>query len=178
MEYQEEEMNRTCVIWLSMILIFNSVFVLIDDNNVTEGRVVVRDGGKVVTHDPIRINSNAEFDEAHGVVNWATGIGSQGNPWIIEGWDINGSGIGTCIYIGNTTDYFVIRDSHLHNANSTYVWPYHRNSGIHMYNSDNGNVLNNTLHSNDYCGMIQHYSNNTIITNNNYLSEENLSKCR
>ena len=66
-----------------------------------------------VPHLPIRINSNADFDQAHGLVNWATGNGTLSNPWIIEGWDINGTGYGYCIYVGNTTDHFEIKGCYL-----------------------------------------------------------------
>ncbi len=58
-----------------------------------------------VPHDPIRINSNAEFASMAGFEGWA-GDGSPENPYIIEGYDINGSGYGYCIYIGNTTMFF------------------------------------------------------------------------
>ena len=119
-----------------------------------------------VPHAPIRINSNADFDEAHGVVNWATGDGSLGNPWVIEGWEINGSALGTCIFIGNTTDYFEIKNCNLHDANWTYSWPYFRNAGIHLYYASNGIVANNTLQLNIYAGMSIFYSHNTNVTNN------------
>jgi len=44
---------------------------------------------RYTTHSPIRINSNSEFNTTNGV---SGGDGSSGNPYMIEGWDINGSG--------------------------------------------------------------------------------------
>ncbi len=49
-----------------------------------------------IPHNPIRINSNAEFASLAGIEGWL-GDGSPGNPYIIEGYDITGSGYGYCI---------------------------------------------------------------------------------
>ncbi len=55
---------------------------------------------------PIRINSNSDFDAEHGITD---GNGTEADPWIIEDYNINGTGYGYCIYIGNTTDYFKVK---------------------------------------------------------------------
>lgn len=92
------------------------------------------------TYTPIRINSNADFTPANGV---SGGNGSAVNPWTIEDWAINGTGAGCCIYIGNTTDYFVVRQCYFYNANGNsglYYW----NSGLVLYNVENGTLTNNT----------------------------------
>lgn len=112
---------------------------------------------------PIRINSNSEFDPAHGV---SAGNGTVWSPWIIENYDINGTGYGYCIYVGNTTDYFVVRNCYLHEANGVYNWPYYCASGIILYNVQSGNIANNIAFSNRYMGMYLHSSSNTTIANN------------
>ena len=109
---------------------------------------------------PFRINSNADF------VTYANGggDGSVGNPWIIEDLDINGTGHGYCIYIGNTTDYFVVRDCYLHDASGNlgfYFW----NSGIALYKADNGKVANNTVSKNSEGIFLYSSSSNTIANN-------------
>ena len=44
-----------------------------------------------IPHAPLRINNNTEFSSMAGLEGWI-GDGSPGNPYIIEGYDINGSG--------------------------------------------------------------------------------------
>jgi len=53
----------------------------------------------------IRIDSNADFPTFTTV-----GDGTSGNPWVIDNMDIDGTGFGYCIYVGNTTEHFVIRN--------------------------------------------------------------------
>jgi len=106
-----------------------------------------------VSHSPIRIDSNTDFDSSHGVVNWATGDGSPSNPWIIENHSINGTGYGYGLYIGNTTDYFIIRDCFIYFANGLYSWPYFTESGIMLYNVKNGTVSNCTITFNERDGI-------------------------
>ena len=76
-----------------------------------------------IPHDPFRINSDAEFVTMAGIEGWP-GNGLPGNPYIIEGYDINGSGYTYCIYIGNTTVYFEVRDCYLHEASGDGSLPY------------------------------------------------------
>ncbi|MCK4266527.1 MAG: right-handed parallel beta-helix repeat-containing protein, partial [Thermoplasmata archaeon] len=121
----------------------------------------------LVAHNPIRIDSDADFDEDHGVVNWATGDGSQGNPWIIENYSISGTGYGYCIYIGNTTDYFVVRNNYLHEADGFFFWPHYALSGMVLSNVENGMVANNRVLSNGYYGICLDQSTNNTLTENN-----------
>jgi hypothetical protein len=82
-------------------------------------------------HAPIRINGNGDFDPAHGVTG---GSGTAIAPWIIDNYDINGTGYGYCIYIGNTTDYFVVKKSYLHEAIGGQNWPSSSESGLILHN--------------------------------------------
>ena len=98
---------------------------------------------------PIRIDSNSDF-----IAYASSGNGTAGNPWIISGLDINGSGAGFCIYVGNTTDYFVIQNCLLHHASTIYPDDYYRpNSGIVFNNVENGRIYNNTIQYNEWFGI-------------------------
>jgi parallel beta-helix repeat protein len=119
-----------------------------------------------ISHDPIRINSNGEFASMAGLEGW-TGDGSPGNPYIIEGYDINGSGYGYCIYIGNTTVHFEVKDSYLHEASGIWSFPYYPDSGIMLYKIQNGTIINNNISLNNRHGIHLYYANNNIIVNNN-----------
>jgi parallel beta-helix repeat protein len=115
---------------------------------------------------PFRINGDADFDEMHGILNWATGNGSTLNPWIIEGYDINGTGYGYCIYIGNTTEHFVVKDCNLHEANGVSSYPYYYDCGLTLYNVTNGSVSNNILTSHGAAGVFTGFSEYNNISYN------------
>jgi len=89
------------------------------------------------THQPILINGDANFTSANGVVS---GSGSQGNPYVISGWEIY-SNIAHGIDIRNTASHFEIRDVYIHGGTSS-------NSGIHIEWSHNALIENATLTSN------------------------------
>ena len=116
---------------------------------------------------PIRIDSDADFDAAHGVVNWATGDGSAGNPWVIEGYEINGTGYGYCVYVGNTTDHFTVQDCLLRDSFGSGDPPYHPNSGLAFYNNTNGIAYNNTLTANVYYGIYMDAVHDMVLRQNN-----------
>ncbi len=124
------------------------------------------------SHDPIRIDSNSDFSEKANSEGWK-GNGSADNPYIIENYDIDGSDAGYCIYIGNTTVHFIIRNCTVHHASGN-SWTYHWNSGIVLYDVENGVVDNNTVEYNTGSGIyvfISDYnriSNNTISSNSDY----------
>ena len=122
--------------------------------------------GDYTPHDPIRIDSNADFDQAHGVVNWDTGNGTEWNPWIIENYDINGTGYGYCIYIGNTTDYFVLQDCYLHGASGLNMHPYFSESGLIFFNVQNGYVTDIVSSYNEDSGIQTYNSISNTISNN------------
>jgi parallel beta-helix repeat protein len=115
-------------------------------------------------HDPIRINNQTEFITMAGLEGWA-GNGSSGNPYIIEGYEINGNGYGYCIFVGNTTVYFVIRDSYLYDASAPWGFPYFMDNGIHLYNVQNCTIYNNTLWRNAQGIYLDLSSSNNIINN-------------
>ncbi|MFO8109492.1 MAG: PQQ-binding-like beta-propeller repeat protein [Thermoplasmata archaeon] len=113
---------------------------------------------------PIRINGNDDFTSANGVSN-PDAEGNETDPYIIEGYEIDGGGYGYCIYIGNTTDHFVVRDNYLHNASGN-PFIYRMNSGIYLYNVNNGTLDNNTLVKNELYGVYIESSDNNVLKNN------------
>ena len=115
------------------------------------------------THTPIRIDSNNDFSTYA-----SSGNGTEGNPWIITDLDINGTGYGYCIYIGNTTDFFTIEECYLHDAyisNSDNL--YQPNAGIVLNNVENATITGNEIELNDYMGVFLYGSSNNAIQYNN-----------
>ena len=120
--------------------------------------------GAYVAHSPIRINSNGDFDAAHGVTS---GSGTALAPWIIENLDINGTGYGYSIYVGNTTDHFVVRNSYLHHAaGDSFDWAHFPDSGLVINNAVNGTASNNTFYANGWAGVYIRSSSKIEVDNN------------
>jgi parallel beta-helix repeat protein len=117
---------------------------------------------------PLRINNDGEFAALAASEGWV-GDGSAGNPYIIEDYNIDGGGYGYCIYIGNTTVSFIIRDSNFYNSSGNagnYFW----DSGVALYNAPNGSLINNVFEN--CTGNAVHIvgTTNTTITQNTILN--------
>lgn len=129
-------------------------------------------------HDPIKIDNNTDFSDTAADENWS-GSGTETDPWVITNYSIDGTGEGRCIYIGNTTDHFIISDSELRYATEGGSSVYRSNSGLILNNVTNGLVKNNTIFSNGKNGIHLRETeaeivNNTLFWNNRagvYLSD-------
>ncbi|TFG24466.1 MAG: hypothetical protein EU529_04195 [Promethearchaeota archaeon] len=102
---------------------------------------------------------------------WCSGSGLASDPYVIKPnmlWNgvINGAGTYTCISILNSTKYFRIEDCTFYNSNQS-------GAGIKLYNTTNGEIINNNCSSNQGHGIFLNNSSqnriigNTIINNLN-----------
>jgi parallel beta-helix repeat protein len=107
------------------------------------------------THDPILIDGNAGFTNESGVV-W--GSGTESDPYIIEGWDINAS-TANGIEIWNTDAHFIVRGCHVYDGRGNY------HCGIHPSNCANGTLDSNNCTNNNVGIELQSSSNNTLSKN-------------
>ncbi|MEM3493743.1 MAG: DUF835 domain-containing protein, partial [Thermoplasmata archaeon] len=84
-------------------------------------------GTRGTLHLPIHINGNADF-LVQALANGWPGDGTQGNPYIIDGYEIDGGqapALGMYgIWIENTNVYFVIRNCTVYNATNSGSAPY------------------------------------------------------
>jgi len=120
---------------------------------------------KGTAHAPIYINGNTDFASQASSEGWP-GDGTQGNPYIIGGYEIDGNGGTYCIWIENTNVWFVVENCKLWNATNTGSDPY--GSGIYLKNVQHGTLANNNCSYNSYYGILLYYSSNyNNITNNN-----------
>ncbi|MBI5001449.1 MAG: right-handed parallel beta-helix repeat-containing protein [Euryarchaeota archaeon] len=131
----------------------------------------------ILPHSPIHINSNADFNIAHNVTS---GNGTKGNPWIIENLNLSGFVVGSCFYIGNTTEYFKIRNCSFHDASGLSAWwetgyPSGSGRGLVLYNVQNGIIENNYIYSNEFDGSIAYLSSNIHYYNNSFFN--NIDRC-
>ncbi|MFW9849345.1 MAG: nitrous oxide reductase family maturation protein NosD, partial [Candidatus Thorarchaeota archaeon] len=110
-----------------------------------------------VTHDPIVIISDANFSATAGNEGWI-GNGSAGNPYVIDGLDIDqGGAADNCISISNTRVNFTIQNCILTGASNP-------SSGIYLDNVMYGKIMNNTFFNNYF---------NIYIWNSHYLLVKN-----
>jgi len=117
---------------------------------------------------PLRIDSDSDLDSMASYYGWP-GDGSAGNPYIIEGYEIDAAGGSYGLYIGNTTKYFVIRGCHFLKTEFQSS-PYYFGAGVELYNLDNGTVEDSVFES-AYAGVYldhSHYrgplvENNTVF---------------
>ncbi|MCK4265762.1 MAG: hypothetical protein KAX31_00660, partial [Thermoplasmata archaeon] len=100
-----------------------------DINEEVTGSPVLTDNVRPSSHPPIKINNNEEF-ASFVSEKGLDGEGTEDNPYLLQDYYINGSSDGCCIYIGNTTEYFTISESHLYEAKEDGAWPNNRATGI------------------------------------------------
>jgi len=115
---------------------------------------------KRAIHTIIKINSDADFTSQNGVVG---GSGTQSDPYIIEGWEIDAQKNGYCIFIANTTVYFIIRNCTLLNASYQLGSSYDLGGGIIIMNSTHG-VIENCVCKNNYMGILITESDNITVS--------------
>jgi parallel beta-helix repeat protein len=135
-----------CIMLLCFTLSFMSFFENPIKTNASIGCsdfIEIREAPFQLSADPILI----ETDE---LTSWqavgASGIGTVGNPYILEDMVIEyGGSYGHCIDIRNTVSYFIIQNCILTGASS--------GSGIHLWNVTNGLLINNTCSSNFQAGI-------------------------
>jgi|GEM_PF-1437327 len=112
---------------------------------------------------PIHINGNADFASQASANGW-TGDGTQGNPYIMEGYDIDAKGGTYCIWIENTSVWFVIRNCSVSNATGSGAEPW--GTGIYLKNVTHGTLENNNCSANSEGGIWLQSSRAIIITDN------------
>jgi parallel beta-helix repeat protein len=127
------------------------------------------DGEKVMlavplfmTHSPILIESEAALTVANGVT---VGDGSAGNPFVIQGWDIDASSaMAAGIAVSNITSHLVIRNVNVHSGGSS-------NLGIALINNTNCTV-EHSLSSHNYAGIGALMCDHIVIQNNTVENNE------
>jgi parallel beta-helix repeat protein len=115
-------------------------------------------------HIPIRVNSDIDFAR-RAIGEFWKGNGTESNPFVISGYYISGLGFGNCLYIGNTSSYFVIRNCYLEEATGFDWSDYHLGTGILLNSASNGVIQNNQVTLN-YLGLLLVRTSNVQVTAN------------
>ena len=110
-------------------------------------------------HSPIAIDGDTNFSLTDLAEDW-DGDGSEGQPYIIEGLDIDvGGGSGYCVNITNTRAYFIIKNCHLFSAT--------QHGGVYLKNVTNAKIVDNVINNNNY-GVWLWSTNSTSFVNNTF----------
>ena len=129
-----------------------------------------------VTHDFIMILDDSEFTFLNGVTG---GSGTAGDPFVINGWQIDASIMGSGIMIFTTTAYYQISNVRIYGAGGTCIQLFsapngrvndslfeNSDSAIIVMSSDGMSIANNTIISQGFGGIMVMDSNMTDISNN------------
>lgn len=92
-------------------------------------------GSQYSRHEPILIDGDSQFTRSNGV---NAGSGSEGNPFVIDGWEISWERIHG-IEIRNADSHFVITNCSIHDIESD---DNHLSHGVYLYNCSNATVYN------------------------------------
>jgi len=103
----------------------------------------------------IHINNNWTAAKSAGI---CTGEGTSSNPYIIQNFEIDAGGSGSCIKIENSDVYFRVENCMLYNA-GVYA-------GIELNNVTKGILVINNCTSSFYGIRLDHWSDNNTITKN------------
>ncbi len=108
-------------------------------------------------HNPIAINGNGGFSS---VAN--SGAGTAMNPWVIEGYEIDGTAFSQAgISIENTDAYFIVRNCYIHDAQGS--------AGVYLDNVENGAFISNNVSANAQQGFYVTNSDNLYIADNDIM---------
>ena len=84
-------MKKAMIILLSVMMFTSMLIIPGNTGDVEAGAPEIV--SLLTPHAPVRINNNTDF-----ATLGLNGSGTPVDPWIIENWDINGTGAGYCIY--------------------------------------------------------------------------------
>ncbi|MHC1679657.1 MAG: NosD domain-containing protein [Methanomassiliicoccales archaeon] len=117
------------------------------------------------SHPTIAVFNDTQLSELIDSNGWS-GNGTEGNPYVIEGLDIDAQGATNAIFIGNTVQHLVIRGCYLHNTTYGFgTFPYNGNCGAAIYNSSNVTLEQNVCSGNGR-GLALYQSTNVMVRDN------------
>ncbi len=122
------------------------------------------------SNDVIRIDSDDEF-ENFSVAEGIPGNGSEEDPYVIEGYDIDAEGNGNGIFIGNTTVHFTIKDCSVYNASKDHSSLYKKGAAISFFNVVNGSVTENNC-SDSFNGILLDKTTSVILEENSFMGND------
>ena len=178
---KEPKLLKVVIVALTVAVLFASSLSLLSNpsSEILPAPVPARTA--YTSHANITIDDNYGFQPANWTANGISGgSGIHSDPYVINGWGINGAGHQYAIYVGNTTKHFKLSNCSGKNAtlagiylnnvkNSTVINNDCSNNGmesIAIAYSDGDNFIADNLCANSNYGLIVALSSNCIITDN------------
>ncbi len=159
---------------LSVLVAFSMIVSMIAMVGMIGG--VQASGPTYSSHSVITINNNSDLETLRSQEG-CTGSGKVNDPYVIDGYDISGTG-GACIYVAHITVHLIISDCCLHNSSygvevvaSNYVTVTNSNCsgddpyGIYLDNTGNDTLINNVCIDASH-GIYVYSSSDNVINNN------------
>ncbi|KXB07396.1 hypothetical protein AKJ51_01500 [candidate division MSBL1 archaeon SCGC-AAA382A20] len=143
-------MTKKMIVLMLLIGMFLTSLPL-TDSNVTENSI------NYIKQSPFRINNNSDFSTYA-----SSGDGSEENPWVIENYNISDEDSYVGIYIGNTTEHYILRNCLISNLSFA---PISNRNCIYIYNSTNGIVDGNNVTDHDN-GIVVEDSKKMVVKDN------------
>ncbi len=152
------------VVTILLLLAFSFFFVDIGSEHGSAAGPPPPGAPMYVPHDVIRIEGDAQLEINATAEGWP-GDGSASDPYIIEGYDIDGQGGSNCIFISNISSHIVIRDCKL--SNSTKVIDMLKlAAGITLFNVTESVVERIVMTDTGHAGLIIINCNEMMIRDN------------
>lgn len=94
---------------------------------------------------PYKIHIDNNWSLTNSTYDWCSGSGTSNNPYVIENVTIDGEGLGSCVLIKNSVDYFRIENCTMYNSGSNSG-----DAGIKFVNVMRGTLHKNNCSNNNY----------------------------
>jgi len=121
------------------------------------------DSNNYSERDTIHIDGDEEFETKVEKEGWS-GSGTEDEPFVIDGYTIDGGEKNSPISIENVGSYFVVKNNKLFNANRSKE-AISGHSGIYLSNTENGRIYENKLELNSFGILMENSYRNTIENN-------------
>jgi len=112
---------------------------------------------------PYTIHINGNWSDTESTYDWCTGSGTWYDPYLIENVAIDAQNSGSCIFIENTDDYFIIHNCTVINGEASGG-----SAGIKLINVSNGTITQNSMTEN-YIGIYLTSGENISIIDNDII---------
>ncbi|MHA1234716.1 MAG: right-handed parallel beta-helix repeat-containing protein, partial [Promethearchaeota archaeon] len=113
---------------------------------------------------PHTIHVDNNWSDTKNTYDWCSGSGTIGSPYIIENVKIDAQNSGSCIYIANSNDYFIIQNCTLINSQAS------PNSAIRLDIVSNGKIIDNNCTNNNGRAISLFGASNMFIEDNNVVN--------
>ncbi len=127
-------------------------------DNVIEDKRKIKESNFWVLTTKIHIDNN--WTATNSTFDWCTGSGTPADPYIIENVTIDAQNEGSCIYIKNTVEYFIIQNCTLTNSQAS------PNAAIRLDYVSNGKILDNNITNNAGRSVSLYGGNNNLVEDN------------